>query len=84
MIGLSETHDENYERLMASIRGQLPAGVLTTQSVIESWAHAVFNWVPEVGGLQISNQALFDSTKQHMLLNAQQAAMRSEVVDFTV
>ena len=75
---------------MASIRGQLPGSALTTQSVIESWAHAVFiiNWVPDMGGLQVSNQALFDSIKERISRCAQQAAKRSDVdvldVDLTV
>jgi hypothetical protein len=88
LLGISEPHDEDYDRLMASIRGQLPRSALTTQSVVESWAHAVFNWVPDMGGLQVSNQALFDSTKEHISRCAQQAAKRSDVdvldVDLTV
>ena len=88
LLGISEPHDEDYDRLMASIRGQLPRSALTTQSVVESWAHAVFSWVPDMGGLQVSNQALFDSTKEHISRCAQQAAKRSDVdvldVDLTV
>jgi hypothetical protein len=89
VLGISEPHDEDYDRLMASIRGQLPGSAPTTQSVIESWAHAFFNCrVPDMDGLQVSNQALLDSTKQHISRCAQQAANRSEVdvldVDLTV